>query len=170
MLNSLGYLECPHPTASLNLTMCSPDGRFRVQVGCRQIEVILAMCRESGDLETGGVLVGRYNEAHDTAIVTQVWGPTGDSVRRRTNFWRGTQGLQQQLDALWKAREYYLGEWHYHPGGAGQPSIGDKRQMVRIATSPDYNTPEPVLIVVGGSGWEVAAHVFPRDSAAIGLI
>ena len=39
--------------------------------------------------------------------------------------------------------------------------------MVRIAESLDYNTPEPVLIVVGGSDWEVLAHVFPRHSAAI---
>ena len=128
------------------------------------------MCRESGDLETGGVLVGRYNEAHDTAIVTRVWGPPEDSVRRRASFWRGTQGLQEQLDALWKSREYYLGEWHYHPRGAGQPSNGDKWQMGRIAESLDYNTPEPVLIVVGGSDWEVLAHVFPRYSAAIRLV
>ena len=102
MVNLLGYIECPHPRQSLNLTLCSPDGRFRVQFGSRQLEALLDMCRESGDLETGGVLVGRYNEAHDTAIVTRVWGPPGDSVRRRTSFWRGTQGLQQQLDALWK--------------------------------------------------------------------
>ena len=127
------------------------------------------MCRESGDLETGGVLVGRYSDAHDTAIVTRVWGPPEDSIRRRTSFWRGTQGLQKQLDALWKAREFYLGEWHYHPQGAGQPSIGDKRQMARIADSLDYNTPEPVLIVVGGLEWEVVAHVFRRNSTAIGL-
>ena len=127
------------------------------------------MCRESGDLETGGVLVGRYNEAHDTAIVTRVWGPPEDSVRRRTSFWRGTQGLQQHLDGLWTVQEYYLGEWHYHPRGGGQPSAGDKRQMIRIAESLDYNTSEPVLIVVGGSNWDVVAHVFPRHSTAIGL-
>ena len=102
-------------------------------------------------------------------MVTQVWGPPGDSVRRRTSFWRGTQGLQQQLDSLWNAREYYLGEWHYHPGGAGQPSKEDMRQMVRIATSVDYNTPEPVLIVVGGSDWEVVVQVFPRHGTSIEL-
>ena len=129
----------------------------------------MAMCRESGDLETGGVLVGRYNETHDTAIVTQLWGPPEDSVRRRISFWRGTQGLQQQLDSLWKTREYYLGEWHYHPGGAGEPSKGDIKQMVRIAKSLDYNTPEPVLIVVGGSDWVVVAHVFPRHGTSIKL-
>ena len=42
--------------------------------------------------------------------------------------------------------------------------------MARIAESLEYNTPEPVLIVVGGSDWEVLAHVFPRHSTAIGLV
>ena len=171
MVNSLGYVECPHPTPSPDLTMSSPDGRFRVRVGFHELEALLDMCRESGDLETGGspgwsVQRGaRYRNSD-----TNVWGPPEDSVRRRTSFWRGTQGLQQQLDALWNSREYYLGEWHYHPRGAGQPSNGDKRQMVRIAESLDYNTPEPVLIVVGGSDWEVLGHVFPRHGTAIGLV
>ena len=97
MVNSLGYVECPPPTQTPDLTVCSADGRFRVQVGHHELEALLDMCRESGDLETGGVLVGRYNEAHDTAIVTRVWGPPEDSVRRRTSFWRGTQGCKSNL-------------------------------------------------------------------------
>ena len=161
--------EYLNPSRSSNLTMCSSDGRFRVRVGSGQLETLLAMCRESGSLETGGLLVGRYNEAHDTAMVTRVWGPPKDSVRRRTSFWRGTYGLQQQLDSLWRTQEYYLGEWHYHPSGAVQPSETDIRQMVRIANSHQHNTPEPVLILVGGSEWEVVTHVFPRHHSPIRL-
>ena len=127
------------------------------------------MCRESGALETGGLLVGRYNETHDTAVVTRVWGPPGDSVRRRTSFWRGIHGLQRQLNSLWRTGEYYLGEWHHHPGGAGQPSTRDTGQMVAIANSLQYNTPEPILIVVGGLEWELVAHVFPRHGPPIRL-
>ena len=85
---------------------------WRVDV-CHQLQPLLAMCRESVNLETGGILVGKYNQVHDTAILTRVWGPPKDSVRKRTSFWRGTQGLQRQLDFLWRTREYYLGEWHY---------------------------------------------------------
>ena len=169
MVYSLGCVEYLNPTRTSDLTMCSSDGRYRVRVGYHQLQALLAMCRESVNSETGGVLVGRYNEAHDTAIVTRVWGPPKDSVRKRTSFWRGTQGLQRQLDSLWRTREYYLGEWHYHPGGTGQPSERDIGQMVRIANSLEYNTPEPVLIVVGGSDWEVMGHVFPRHGTSIEL-
>ena len=110
----------------------------------------------------------RYNDAHDTALVT------GSGVRQKTlsgdgpAFGEEPKACNSNL-THWKSREYYLGEWHYHPREAGQPSKGDNRQMVRIAESLDYNTPEPVLIVVGGSDWEVLAHVFPLHSTAIGL-
>ena len=169
MVSSLGSAEYLNPTQSPNLTMSSSDGRYRVRVGCSQLEVLLAMCRESATWETGGLLVGRYNDAHDTATVTRIWGPPKDSVRKRTSFRRGTRGLQKQLDSLWRTREYYLGEWHYHPGGAGQPSTTDISEMLRIAKALQYNTPEPILIVVGGLDWKVVAHVFPRHGKSIEL-
>ncbi len=149
--------------------MSSPDGRFRLHVGRSQVEFLLAMCRKSGTLETGGLVVGRYNDKHDTAIATRLWGPPKDSVRRPTSFFRGTHGLQRRLNSLWRTREYYLGEWHYHPNGGGQPSTRDSRQMITIAESIQYNTPEPVLIVVGGSDWNVVGYVFPRHGSPIRL-
>ena len=41
--------------------------------------------------------------------------------------------------------------------------------MVAIANSLQYNTPEPILIVVGGLEWELVAHVFPRHGPPIRL-
>ena len=133
------------------------------------MEALLATCRESGALETGGILVGRYNDTHDTATVTRLWGPPSDSVRERTSFYRGTLGLQGKLNLLWRIREYYLGEWHYHPSGGGQPSNRDSRQMITIAESLQYSAPEPLLIVVGGADWKVVAYVFPRHGSPIRL-
>ena len=170
MVHSLDCDEYPDPTRSPDLIMGSSNGRFRVHVGPRQLETLLATCRESGPLETGGLLVGRYNESHDTAVVTGVWDPPTDSVRTRTSFYRGTHGLQRQLNSLWSSGEYYLGEWHYHPDGSGQPSNTDIEQMVCIAKSLRYNTPEPILIVVGGAEWDVIAHVFPRNCSPISLM
>ena len=152
-----------------DLTLRSLDGRFGVRLGPRQFETLMGLCRKSGSMETGGLLVGRYNETRDTADVTRVWGPPSDSVRRRTNFWRGTSGLQEKLDSLWTSQEYYLGEWHYHPTGAGHPSKTDMRQMARISRSSTYNCPEPILIVVGGTDLRVVGHVFPRCERPVRL-
>ena len=41
--------------------------------------------------------------------------------------------------------------------------------MLRIAKAPQYSTPEPILIVVGGLTWEMVAHVFPRHPSPIRL-
>ena len=169
MACSLDYIECPALSQPVDLTMRSSDGRFSVHVKSPETELLLTACRESGHLETGGLLVGRYNEVSDTAIVTQVWGPPKDSVRKPASFQRGTQGLQKKLDTLWKTREYYLGEWHYHPRGAGQPSSTDISQMIRIAKTSAYNTPEPILVVVGGLSWNLVAYVFPRSESPIRL-
>ena len=170
MVFSLGCVGCLNPTRSPNLTARSSDGRFRVYVGPHQIETLLTLCRKSGPKETGGLLVGRYNESHDAAIVTHVWGPPKDSARKPNSFRRGTHGLQLQLDFLWRTtREYYLGEWHYHPGGPAKPSKSDIRQMIRIAKSRQYNTPEPILIIVGGSQREVVTYVFPRSHQPVKL-
>ena len=152
-----------------DLTLRSPDERIRVRLGHRQLEFLLGLCRESGSLETGGLLVGRYNDTLDTAEVTQVLGPPADSVRRRTSFWRGTRGLQERLDSLWASREYYLGEWHYHPSGEGYPSNTDERQMVKISKSSNYNCPEPILIVVGGAEQRVEGYIFPINERPVRL-
>ena len=94
----------------------SPDGRFRLVIADELVTKILEMCLASYPLETGGVLIGHYNETLDTAVATRATGPPPDSQRRRTAFYRGTQGLHELLRVLWSKKEYYLGEWHYHPG------------------------------------------------------
>lgn len=161
--------RCHSKVQTTDLTLRSVDGRLRVRLGPCQFETMKGLCRKSEALETGGLLVGRYNETYDTAEVMRVWGPPSDSVRRETSFWRGTSGLQEKLDSLWESQEYYLGEWHYHPNGVGYPSNMDIRQMVRISRSPAYNCPEPILIVVGGADWRLVGHVFPRNELPVRL-
>lgn len=60
--------------------------------------------------------------------------------------------MQGCLDELWRRskRRYYLGEWHFHPGGAAEPGPTDTEQMAKIMQSASYKCPEPVLLLVGG--------------------
>ena len=51
-----------------------------------------------------------------------------------------------------------------------RPSNKNIKQMVEIANSFDYNTPKSVLIVVGGSEWEVVAYVYPRHGSPVKLM
>lgn len=133
------------------IVLSSPDGKFHLRVDIPEVERLLSFCSDAGEVETGGVLLGRYNARHDTALVLDVLGPPSDSAQGRTWFRRGTEGLQRIVDRLWRTRrEHYLGEWHFHPFAAPPPSSIDYDQMEEIALSPSWRCPEPVLLIIGG--------------------
>lgn len=152
----------------------SADCQFGVEINQKLMGKIVKLCARSSTLETGGILTGYYTASHDWAIVTAISGPPPDS--RMGLFWfsRGIQGLQAWLNRLWKtSKEYYLGEWHFHPRSSPQPSPVDIWQMQRIAVSEHYACPEPILLVVGGqppTDWNVSVVVFPARKAGIPLI
>lgn len=148
------------------LEFWTEDARFGLQIPASLVESILTHCRDAGEIETGGILIGKYTGRQDCAVVDQVTGPPEDSEATRTRFRRGTANLQRLLDRLWRReRRYYLGEWHFHPGAAPDPSGVDHRQLRSIARDPGYSCPEPILLIIGGnpsSDWAAAAFVFPE--------
>lgn len=83
-------------------------------------------------------------------------------------FFRGTAGLGNLLESLWPKEEYYLGEWHYHPGGKTQPSYQDRRQMQSISEDLKVGCPEPLLIIISDDA-NPAVYVFPRLQESVYL-
>lgn len=148
----------------------SLDARFGVVLQPQHAEQLRLFCLEVSNQETGGILVGRYNNRHDTATVTRVSGPPPDSRASRSMFQRGTAGLQRLLNRVWRGgEEYYLGEWHFHPEGEPMPSERDILQMDEIAHSQSYNCPEPILLIVGGKPegeWSIRVFVYPEGKQA----
>jgi integrative and conjugative element protein (TIGR02256 family) len=111
---------------------------------------LIAHCIRAGRLETGGILIGRYSDHHDQAVITEVTGPAVDSVHRRWFFVRGLAGMQRRIDRAWRRHDYYLGEWHFHPFASPEPSDRDRNQARDFSVDPAYSCPEPILLVVGG--------------------
>jgi integrative and conjugative element protein (TIGR02256 family) len=151
----------------------SDDRRFGLRLAELQLDKLLRLCQTSDPQETGGVLVGFYTPNHDCAIVTDVSESPSDSKRSHDSLYRGTRGLQGWLDRLWHGRrQYYLGEWHYHPRGEAAPSSVDQTQMRRISENEKYHCPEPILAIVGGlaSSYEsLRIFVFPRKAGILEL-
>src|ERR1051325_3106003 len=105
------------------LEFWSEDGRFGLKVMPAEVKKILQLCKRSHPHETGGILLGRYSDDHNCALVTAATSAPADSRSGRTWFVRGVRGLQRTIDRLWtRQHEYYLGEWHFHPGGVPDPS------------------------------------------------
>lgn len=151
----------------------STDKRFGFKVHGMVLREVLRLCERSAPNETGGILLGHYSTAHDFAVVTAITAAPTDSRSGRTWFIRGVRGLQRTVDRLWsRQRDYYLGEWHFHPGGAPISSSTDIQQMREIAESEQYHCPEPVLLIIGGDpkgSWQSRAYVFPRNRSHLEL-
>jgi len=145
-----------------DLVFRSADHRFGLHMPSGIVHDLIDRCQHAGMLETGGILVGKYNSEHDCATVSAISAMPPDSRRGRSWFERGVTGLQRWLNGLWSRREYYLGEWHFHPGAAPFPSSVDLSQMKRIANTKSYHCPEPILLIIGGDpsgSWNVQSLV-----------
>lgn len=158
----------------MHSTFTDAQGRYRVCFAPRAMTRIPELCRHGHPRETGGILIGYYSDSLDTATVSEVLPPPPDSARGRSWFVRGVWGLARRLRRLWHAqpRNYYLGEWHLHPGGAPSPSRQDLRQMQAIADGGD-GCDVPVLVLVGGTpraGFRSAVWVFRRRREPVELV
>jgi len=144
-------------TSPYTVTLCSSS-----------LQQIVAECIHAGLNETGGILIGHYSEDGSTAIVFEATARPPDSLADRTTFQRGNKGLRSLLQNRWKNGRYYVGEWHFHPGGLPEPSSNDFESMKSIAANQNYQCPEPVMIILGGNPagtYSLSASVFPcRDS------
>jgi integrative and conjugative element protein (TIGR02256 family) len=152
----------------------SADGRFAATMPPDVCDAVEKHIRTAHPDETGGVLAGKYDDALALAMITEASGPPSDSRAGRTWFQRGAKNLADRMRSLWSkpSREYYLGEWHYHPARHVEPSPDDVEQMEEIAASAKYNCPEPLMFIFGESKRApriVRVFVHPRDSSAIEL-
>ncbi len=131
-------------------------------------------CRKSLERETGGILIGRYSKSGTKAEILEALSPPFDSVGTKSTFLRGTSGLSEELTSRWKATgSYYVGEWHYHPFGDGQPSGQDICQMIDFANDPDMQAPVPVLVIVlplARDEYELHVFVFTQDGRTLVLV
>ncbi len=152
------------------------DGSYGLIIEAGALRDLDRMCAAAGDIETGGVLVGRYSADLTTAIVMEATPPPSDS--RQGPFWfdRGVAGLREMLRRRWRSKErtYYVGEWHFHPTAHIAPSEEDVAQMYRICHDPNYHCTEPVLLILGrlSDGQERAARafVFPGGERYLELV
>lgn len=127
----------------------SLDGKYCVTLSDAAFHKIQDFALKSPYQETGGILTGQYINGNN-ALIMDVSDKPKDSKFGATWFHRGVFGLKDFLGKKWKKKEYYLGEWHSHPGGSVSPSSNDRNAMKEIANSKSYQCPKPILVIIGG--------------------
>jgi integrative and conjugative element protein (TIGR02256 family) len=153
--------------AALPLEYGSEEAIFVLKIRPEVAAELLNQAAGAYPHETGGVLVGHYDDSHHEAIVEMLAPKPSDSTERRSAFVRGTKKLKDFLSSLWRfttPRLHYIGEWHTHPDGVPEPSSTDRDSMWAIATDEREMCPEPILVILGGNFREhvlVGAFVFP---------
>jgi proteasome lid subunit RPN8/RPN11 len=151
----------------------SPDATISVEVNKGIFDSMVAACRKSPNKETGGILVGRYSNGGTIAQILEALPPSIDSVGTSSTFSRGTHRLSNELTSRWaKTGSHYVGEWHYHPLGNGQPSDRDISQMVDFAREESMQSPVPIMVIVFRSGsdqYELRAFLFTQDGRTLVL-
>ena len=144
-----------------DVTFSREGALYTVVISSSTIKQMVSECLKAGVNETGGILIGSYSEDSSKAMIVEATTRPTDSLAGRTTF-----------HARWKTGLYYVGEWHFHPGGSPEPSGDDFRSMISIAANPDYQCLEPVMIILGGDpagSYSLSASVFPRGDAPIRL-
>ena len=90
--------------------------------------------KASGNIETGGVLIGCISIIHQRFTISRVLPAPPDSVRTESSFVLGIQGLREAVSDVWSRSEEsltYVGVWHSHPNG-GVPSPLDIDSLLEM--------------------------------------
>ena len=110
------------------------QNRWEVRILKDAADQIVQEAEDWGDIETGGVLIGRISLARRCFTISRVLEAPSDSVRSKTSFVLGIEGLKKRVREILEKSGgtlSYVGTWHSHPRG-GQASSIDRGCLERI--------------------------------------
>lgn len=106
----------------------------------------------SDKVETGGLIFGEVDDAHQVIWVDSVSGPPPDSTASEAQFLCGTAGTQE-LNTFKSAASgkssLFIGIWHTHPISRGRPSQDDLNAMLQLLHFQEFPPRQVVMLIVG---------------------
>lgn len=154
----------PHPKCFV----CQKLEDKKIHVFKEVLEFMKEDSAESGDVETGGVLIGYRNDDGEYIIV-RASKPGPNAVKTQTRFEKDAVYCQKELlDAFNELGEkgLYLGEWHYHPSGSNEPSGLDIKSLTEIAAQENYRINNPIMIILSRE-LEYAITIHDRNGQCV---
>nr|WP_143546940.1 ThiF family adenylyltransferase [Rhodococcus sp. 06-418-1B] len=172
---------------SNDVTVPDQDGAYEIRISQRAITEIRAEARRGARLrgdrvETGGMVLGAFDDATRTVHIDVATGPPPDSDLSELYFGHGVQGSMEALK--YNRRNTgdligFAGMWHTHPFGRAFPSEIDKAGMASLV-SPDGTGRRALMLILGGpitwQSWrdhgeslpDIYAHVVSRRQSTSG--
>ncbi|MFX0199035.1 MAG: ThiF family adenylyltransferase [Candidatus Hodarchaeota archaeon] len=107
---------------------------WKVRILTQVVNQITDETKEWGDIETGGVLIGRISLSNRSFTISRVLEAPTDSTRSENSFVLGVEGLKKKVQEIYDKSAgtlNYVGTWHSHPKG-GEASSIDKDSLEQI--------------------------------------
>ena len=108
---------------------------------------------ESLPNETGGVILGYFDQKRKAIHVVDVLSAPTDSVASQAGFTRGAIGVREAIEraaALTANIVGYLGEWHSHPRhSSATPSATDADLLAYLAETLAMDGVPALMVIVG---------------------
>jgi ThiF family/Prokaryotic E2 family A/Prokaryotic homologs of the JAB domain len=131
--------------------------RYEVRLSARAIAEMRAETRRGNrtrgrDVETGGMLLGGFDDAVGCVYIDGAVGPSPDSALSDRFFAHGTDGTQGVVERFRDQtinRVGFVGMWHTHPYGPARPSAIDEGGMGWIV-SPSGTGRRALMLILGG--------------------
>ena len=106
----------------------------------------------SDKVETGGLIFGEIDDAHQVIWIDSVTGPPPDSTASETQFLCGTAGTKElnAFKSLASGKSSrFIGIWHTHPISRGRPSPDDLYAMLQLLHFQEFPPRQVVMLIVG---------------------
>ncbi|MFB4304384.1 ThiF family adenylyltransferase [Actinomadura sp. NTSP31] len=159
-------LVCIDPESGYEVRICA-DALTQMQIETRRGARV-----RGPEIETGGMLLGAFDDAVGVVHIDAATGPPPDSLLSQTYFEHGVAGAQELLDHHHRRTNgltTFTGMWHTHPCGSARPSATDEAGMTTI-TSLSQGSRRALMLILGGpepvwNAWRDGAgapHLYAR--------
>ncbi len=105
------------------------------------------------DVETGGLLIGRIDDACRCVWIDDACGPPPDSRLSAFHLDHGIEGVGELIRHHRErsaGESTYVGMWHTHPMGQAEPSPTDTAASHELVASSVGGPPRALLLILGG--------------------
>lgn len=119
---------------SIILKICS-NNEWEIRILQEAYNEITEEANRWGRVETGGVLIGRIFINRRCITIARVLEAPVDSTRSPCSFMLGTKDLKKSISKIFERSGgtlSYVGTWHSHPSGSGEPSSTDRQSYERL--------------------------------------
>jgi hypothetical protein len=138
-------------------------GDWTISISSEVICGIECARQATGNLETGGILIGSWDKVRKRAYVVGHYDPPPDSISASTGFVRGSVGVYRTIEAVEASTATnltYVGEWHTHPPlYSGRPSVDDGVLLRWIDDVLLYAGVPPIMLIAADDGLRVILKV-----------